>query len=129
MRLLVDTNAVLRAVDNPELLTAVATTALRDPGNDLLLSVGSLWEIGIKVALKKLTLSLPYRQWMERAIADLDLQLLPITLDHADVQAGLPFHHRDPFDRLLVAQAQAERIAIVSSDAQLDRYGIARVWG
>lgn len=76
----------------------------------------------------KLTLSQPYRQWMQKAIGDLSLSILPITVDYADAQAGLPWQHRDPFDRLLVAQALVEKIAIVSSDAILDSYGVNRVW-
>ena len=65
---------------------------------------------------------------MDKAIADLGLILLPITLDHAERQASLPWHHRDPFDRLLVAQAQVESMPIVSADAKLDIYGITRSW-
>jgi PIN domain nuclease of toxin-antitoxin system len=76
----------------------------------------------------RLPLSLPYRQWMEKAIADLGLELLPITLDHAERQALLPWHHRDPFDRMIVAQAQVEIVSVVSNDAILDRYGINRLW-
>ena len=72
------------------------------------MSAATIWEIGIKVGLKKLSLSMPYREWMNKAIADLGLTLLPITVEYADVQAGLPKHHGDPFDRLLAAQASRE---------------------
>jgi PIN domain nuclease of toxin-antitoxin system len=94
----------------------------------LLLSSGSIWEIAIKVGLKKLTLSLPYRAWIEKAIADLDLSFLPITVEYADAQSVLPNHHKDPFDRLLVAQSQVEGAPLVSADATLDTYGITRIW-
>jgi PIN domain nuclease of toxin-antitoxin system len=101
---------------------------LKNPATHLLLSAATIWELALKVGQKKLTLSLPYRQWMTRAIADLSLTILPITVDYADVQAGLPRHHGDPFDRLMVAQAIVEGVAIISSDSQLDADGITRVW-
>ena len=72
-------------------------------------------------AIGKLPLSLPYRPWMDKAVADLGLAVLPITLDHAERQVGLPFHHRDPFDRLIAAQALVEGIPLVSGDADLRR--------
>jgi PIN domain nuclease of toxin-antitoxin system len=65
---------------------------------------------------------------MERVIRDLGATLLPITVEHADVQGRLPKHHKDPFDRLLVAQAQVEGVQIVSADHTLDQYGIKRLW-
>ena len=89
---------------------------------------GTIWEIAIKAGLKKLNLSRPYRPWIEQAITGLAVTILPITVEHADVQAGLPHHHRDPFDRLLVAQALVENMPVVSADAQLDAYGINRLW-
>ncbi len=128
MKLLVDTHALIWYVDQDHLLSPAAHAAITNPSNDLLLSSGSIWEIAIKVGLKKLTLSLPYRAWIEKAIADLGLSLLPITVEYADAQAVLPNHHRDPFDRLLVAQAQVEGVPLVSDDVTLDSYGITRIW-
>ena len=128
MRLLLDTHALIWAVDQPSQLGPAAVLALQDSSNDLLLSVGTIWEIAIKVGLKKLALSLPYRQWMGQAMADLGVSALPITVEFADVQAGLPSHHKDPFDRLLVAQAQVENVLLVSVDSIFDQYGITRLW-
>ena len=128
MRPLIDTRSVIWYVDQDHLLSPTAHAAITDPANDLLLSAASVWEIAIKVGLGKLTLSLPYRQWMAKAIADLSLSILPITVDYADVQAGLPQHHRDPFDRLIVAQAIVEGISVIRADPQLDAYGITRIW-
>jgi PIN domain nuclease of toxin-antitoxin system len=128
MRHLIDSQSLIWYVDQDHLLGAAAHAAITNPANDLLLSAATVWEIGIKVGLGKLTLSLPYRQWMDRAIADLGLWLLPITVEYADVQAGLPRHHADPFDCLLVAQAMVERVAVISSDPQLDAYGVSRIW-
>jgi len=128
MRLLVDTQSVIWYVDQDSLLSPTAHAAITDPANDLLLSAATIWEVAIKVGVAKLTLSLPYRQWMAKAIADLDLSILPITVDYAHIQSGLPHHHRDPFDRLLVAQAIVEGIPVISADPQLDAYGITRIW-
>ena len=128
MRLLVDAHAVIWAVDDPSKLGPQAATALQDPGNDLLLSAGTVWEIGIKVGLSKLSLSMSYREWMYRTITDLALTVLPITVEYAEVQGSLPRHHGDPFDRLLVAQAQVENITLVSADPGFDPYGIKRLW-
>ena len=123
MKLLVDAHTFIWAVDDPSKLGPKAVTALQDPGNDLLLSAGTIWEIAIKTGLGKLSLSMPYRQWMNQAITE-----LPITVEYADVQGNLPKHHGDPFDRLLVARAQVENIALVSADPGFDPYGINRLW-
>jgi len=125
---LIDSHALIWYVDQDQLLTPTAHTAITDPTNELLVSAATVWEIAIKVGLGKLTLSLAYRQWMAKAIADLSLVVLPITVDYADIQAGLPRLHGDPFDRLIVAQAIAEGVPVISSDSQLDAYGIVRIW-
>jgi PIN domain nuclease of toxin-antitoxin system len=128
VRLLLDTHTLIWAVDDPSKLSGPATTALQDPANELLLSAATVWELAIKVGQKKLTLSLPYRQWMDRAIADLELTILPITVEYADKQAGLPSHHKDPFDRLLIAQVLTDSIPIVCADPAFDVYGVVRIW-
>ncbi len=128
MKLLLDAHTLIWAVDDPSQLGSQAAASLRDANNELLLSAGTIWVLSIKVGLGKLTLSLPYRQWMTKAITDLGAIVLPITVEHADVQAGLPFHHRDPFDRLLVAQSQVESVRVVSSDTIFDDYGTPRLW-
>jgi PIN domain nuclease of toxin-antitoxin system len=126
--LILDAHTLIWAVDDPSKLGSQAVTALQAPGNDLLLSAGTIWEVAIKVGLGKLALSMPYRQWMAQAISDLGATVLPVTVEYADVQAGLPKHHGDPFDRLLVAQARVENVPLVSSDAVFDQYGINRIW-
>lgn len=128
MRLLLDSHSLIWAVDDPSRLSPTATAALQDPANDLLLSAATFWEIAVKVGLGKLMLSSPYRDWMNQAIADLSLAILPVTVEYADAQTMLPWHHRDPFDRLLIAQAVVEAIAIVSADTKFDAYGASRVW-
>lgn len=110
MRCLIDTHALIWYVDKDRLLSPIAHATITDPMNDLLLGAGTL------------------RLWMTKAIADLSLAVLPVTLDYADHQTGLPLHHRDPFDRLLVAQSLVESIPIISANAHLDPYGIIRIW-
>ena len=128
MRLLIDSQSLIWYVDQEHLLSPITHRAISDPANDLLLSAATVWEIAIKVGLKKLALSLPYRVWMEKAISDLDLIILPITVETAEVQSDLPWHHRDPFDRLIIAQALVENISIISIDSIFDHYGISRLW-
>ena len=128
MRILVDTQALLWAVDDPSKLSPVAAATLQDPTYDPFITA-TIWEVSIKVGLGKLKISRPYRSWMDQALADLDAKILPITVDYADFQASLPNHHRDPFDRLLIAQALVEGMSVVSGqDAQFDAYGIHRLW-
>lgn len=128
MRLLLDTHTLIWAVDQPSVLSPRAKAALEDPASELVLSAATIWEIAIKVGLKKLTLSFPYRQWMAQAINDLNVTVLPVTVEYADIQVGLPHHHRDPFDRLLIAQAIVEKVQLVSNDDVFDQYGVTRLW-
>ena len=128
MRHLLDAHTLIWALDDPSRLGARARTILEDPSNALMVSVGTIWELTIKTGLGKLSLSLPYRQWVERALTDLDITVSPITLEFTDTQRALPFHHRDPFDRLLVAQCLVENIPLVSADTVFDQYGITRLW-
>ena len=128
MKLLIDTHALLWYVDQDHLLSQEARDAITDPANEILLSAASIWEIAIKCGLKKLTLSLPYRQWMERAVSDLGIVLLPIGVNHAEVVVNLASHHRDPFDRMLAAQTLIEKLTLVSNDPIFDLYGVTRLW-
>lgn len=128
MRHLLDAHTLIWALDDPSRLGRRAIAVLEDTAHELTISIGTIWELSIKTGLGKLSLSLPYRQWMERALADLGLAVSPITLDFAERQMALPSHHRDPFDRLLVAQCLVESIPIVSADSVFERYGITRVW-
>jgi len=128
MRVLLDSHTLIWAADDPGRLSLAALAAVQDPANDRMVSAGTLWEIAIKVGKGRLPLSLPYRAWMEQAIADLKLDVLPITVAYAERLAVLPTHHADPFDRLLVAQALVEGIPVVGTDAAFDPYGVTRIW-
>ena len=128
MRLLIDSHALIWFVDQHQQLSPASHAAMSDPSNELLLSAGAIWEIAIKIGLGKLALTESYLPWMSQALSDLGITVLPITVEYADVQANLPKHHSDPFDRLMVAQAIVERVSIVNADARMDAYGVTRLW-
>ena len=128
MRLLLDTHAFLWFVlDDPQ-LTAQADALISDPNNDVEISPASYWEIAIKVSIGKYSLPEPYDVFICREIATNDFRVLHIEPKHTALVSEMPFHHKDPFDRLLVAQAKVEGLPIVSGDTALDAYGIARLW-
>lgn len=128
MKVLLNTHAMIWWVDHDELLSASAHDAIADSRNELRISAASVWEIAIKVGIGKLKLSLPYRDWMNQAISDLRASILPISVEACDVQSGLPLHHGDPFDRLIIAQSFAEQITVVSNDSTFDLYDVHRLW-
>ena len=121
MRLLLDTHAVIWAVSSPATLAPAARTAIEDPGNVVMVSSASVWEITIKEALGKLTLPAS----IEEAIGGSSFEALPITHAHAVLAGSLPPHHRDLFDRMLVAQAIVDGLTIVTRDAAIPRYAAA----
>ena len=92
------------------------------------ISPASYWEIAIKVSIGKMTLHKPYEDFMDACLNQHAFTILPILPTHTAKVIGLPLHHKDPFDRLLVAQASVESIPVVSNDAVLDAYGIQRLW-
>jgi PIN domain nuclease of toxin-antitoxin system len=128
VRILLDTHAFLWFVLNDAQLSAPARVRIVDPANDVLLSPASYWEIAIKISLGKYQLPQSFQTFMTEQIEQNALEILPITPAHAEVVASLPFHHRDPFDRLLIAQAIVEQVPIVSADVALDAYPINRIW-
>lgn len=128
MRLLLDTHAFLWFITNDAQLSAVAKAQIADPKNEILVSPASYWETTIKVSLKKYPLSVPFETFITQGISGNGFLILPIEPKHGAVVATLPFHHKDPFDRLIVAQAMVEAIPLVSNDLQLDAYGITRIW-
>ena len=120
MKLLVDSNAFIWAYVEPTELSPAARRAISDPANDRLISIAALWEIAIKSSTGKLSMPADPSQ----AIADLALTVLPIALPHVQRVAGLPFHHRDPFDRMMIAQAMEEGLTIVTRDRNFAAYGV-----
>lgn len=128
MTYLLDTHAFLWFVTNDAQLSAVAFGLISDPTNDILVSPASYWEVAIKVSMKKYPLKVPFETFIAEAIARHDFEILPIEVRHVAALVDLPFHHKDPFDRLIVAQAKVEGIDVISIDAVLDAYPIRRVW-
>jgi PIN domain nuclease of toxin-antitoxin system len=126
VRLLIDTMVLLWAAQNPARLSRRAARALRTPGRTLELSVLSLSEIAIKNRTGKL--NMPEADLLQ-ALAELEVRVLPYTREHALKLFGLPWHHTDPFDRQILAQALEENIPIVTSDEAFRRYqGVRVIW-
>src|SRR6516225_1627009 len=128
MKLLLDTHTFLWLVEGSPHLSAAARAALADPANELYLSVASVWELAIKTGNKKLTLSDPLDSFVGKWALTYQLALLPINTPHALAVAGLPDHHRDPFDRMLIVQALVEGMTLVSADAKFAPYPVPILW-
>jgi len=128
MRLLLDTNALLWFVMESPHLTETGRTVIADPGNRKVVSLASLWEIAIKYSLGKLDLKMPLNQFIPTHLPPGKVQLLQIEVAHLLTVTSLPHYHRDPFDRLLIAQALTENIPLVSNDDRFDPYGVERIW-
>jgi PIN domain nuclease of toxin-antitoxin system len=128
MKLLLDTHALLWFLAGDTRLSPAARAAIEDRSNTRLFSIAGAWEMAIKVSLGKLSLSAPFQDLVPGVLASNGIELLQIRTEHVRGITQLPFHHRDPFDRMLVAQASAERAILVSADAALDAYGVQRLW-
>ena len=114
-------------IDDNQRLSSNAKSLL-ESDNELLLSTASLWEIAIKLSIGKLSLPQPFEPFVRQQLSINAIGILQIETGHLDVVSTLPFHHRDPFDRLLVAQAIVEQVPIVSADGEFDGYSIGRLW-
>ena len=128
MRLLLDTHAFLWFITGDPKLSTAAERAIRDGGNELWLSLASVWGIAIKVRLDRLPIPEPLDTFIPTQLRTNRIQLLPIEVQHTFEVARLPLHHRDPFDRLLICQARAEGMPIVTVDSAFAAYDIDRVW-
>lgn len=120
MRLLLDSHVLVWCATDDSRLSAVVRGIVTDPGHDVFVSLASAWELYIKTKSGKLTLKKDLRQ----IIAEHGYQIFPITIDHAEVAAALPFHHNDPFDRMLVAQAVTENLTLVTDDRLIGQYNV-----
>jgi PIN domain nuclease of toxin-antitoxin system len=128
MTLLLDTHTLLWFLTNDSNLSARARGAIEDSANVARVSAASLWESAIKFALGKLKLPAPYADIFPRQLETNGFGLLPVTAAHCATLLTLPFHHRDPFDRLLLAQAKTEGMTLVTDDGQFACYGIPLLW-
>jgi PIN domain nuclease of toxin-antitoxin system len=126
-RVLLDTHAFLWFITDDDRLPPRARAAIVE-SDDALVSVASCWEMAIKASLGKLMLSAPVDRFLAEQLAENNFELLHIELAHVTRVASLPWHHRDPFDRLLAAQALDERLPIVSADPVFRKYGVKRRW-
>jgi PIN domain nuclease of toxin-antitoxin system len=124
MRVLLDTNVVLWLADDPSILRRETVELLAKDTTVLLLSAAVPWEIAIKWRLGKLTLPEHPRDWVPRLTREFGAYAMPVTQSHAVEVADLPHHHRDPFDRLLIAQALSEQCGVVTADEVFSRYGV-----
>jgi PIN domain nuclease of toxin-antitoxin system len=124
MRLLLDTHVFIWWADEPEKLSRAALSALENEANELLLSVVSVWEMQIKIQLGKLKLSLPLKDLIKNQQDTNDLTVSPVALPHVLGLDALPFHHKDPFNRLLIAQSIEEDLALVTTDSQFSAYSV-----
>lgn len=128
MRLLLDTHAMYWYIEGSPELSATAEMLIREASNDILISPASYWEIAIKISLGKWQLNRAYEEFINIGLNQYGFQVLPILPIHTAALIRLPFHHRDPFDRLLAAQALVEDIPLMSADAIFDQYGVNRLW-
>jgi PIN domain nuclease of toxin-antitoxin system len=128
MRLLLDTHTFLWFILDDPRLSSTGRSLIEDPVNDVEVSPASYWEIAIKIRLGKYVLPQPYQQFVESQIAANDFHILSIEPRHTALLTTMPLHHKDPFDRLIVAQTLYEDIPLVSADVQLDAYGVKRLW-
>ena len=126
--MLLDTHAFLWFVLNDPRLSANAAAAIADPENDVDISPATYWEIAIKISLGKYSLEEPLDAFIEHELAANQFRILPIEPRHVAPLISMPYHRRDPFDRLLVAQCKVENVPIVSADQAFDAYGVQRLW-
>ena len=128
MRLLLDTHAMYWYIEGSPELSATAQRLIQDASNDILISPASYWEIAIKISLGKWQLNRAYEEFIDIGVNQYGFRVLPILPTHTAALIALPFHHRDPFDRLLAAQSLVEGIPLVSIDAIFDQYEVSRLW-
>jgi len=128
VRLLLDTHAFLWWVEGSPTLGRRARAAVSDAENEVLFSIASCWELAIELGLGKLRLIRPLDRFISDQLRLNGFSLLDVELEHVVRVVDLPFHHRDPFDRLLAAQALEEDLTVVSADRVFRKYGVALVW-
>lgn len=128
MKCLLDTHAFLWFVLDDSKLSSTARSIVEDVSNTVFVSPASYWEIAIKVSYQRLELFTDFENFMEVGITGNAFRILPIEVKHVSQIVTMPFHHRDPFDRVIAAQALQESIPLVSTDHIFDAYGVTRLW-
>ena len=127
MNLLLDTHAILWFVTGDERFSTRARRVVEDPETKNYISIASWWEIAIKCSLNKLTLTGSLESFMADRVRE-GFRVLPVEVTHLPALTTLPFHHRDPFDRLIICQALAENMSVCTSDHHFAQYGVEAVW-
>lgn len=127
MRVLIDTHALLWYLKGDANLSNLALATIEDKDNDVLVSIASVWEIAIKSGLGKLELQRPFEN-LEADLQRLDIKILPIAFTEIDIYRSLPLHHRDPFDRILIAQSMGNSLTIITRDPLFEPYSIQVIW-
>jgi len=128
MKIILDTHAFLWFVDDDPRLSDIARDLIEAEDTQPFLSMASLWEIAIKISLGKLQLKHPYETFISQQLTLNGIGILNLSLEHTAALVTLPFHHRDPFDRLIAVQSKIEKMPLVSTDPAFDAYGVKRVW-
>jgi PIN domain nuclease of toxin-antitoxin system len=128
LRLLLDTPAFLWFVLSDAQLSATGRAAISDPNNLVFVSPATYWEVASKVSIGKYALVVSFEDFIRHGIEDNDFEILPIEIRHAARVVVLPFHHKDPFDRMLIAQALVDDLTLISNEALFDAYGVKRLW-
>jgi PIN domain nuclease of toxin-antitoxin system len=127
MKVLLDTHAFLWFLAGDARLSSKARRVMSDEDTELILSAASVWELAIKASLGRLSLPLPVADYVSEKM-HAGFRVMPVDWIHAAAVQKLPFHHRDPFDRLIIAQAQIEKLPIVSGDRAFVKYGLRLIW-
>jgi PIN domain nuclease of toxin-antitoxin system len=128
MRILIDTHVFIWWTSDSQKLSPRVYNLLTNPNTEALLSIVSIWEMQIKLSLGKLQLKVSLPELVEDEIRRNRIELLQLDISHIYALSSLPQHHRDPFDRLLIAQSMSEGLEIVSVDENFDAYGVQRFW-
>ncbi|MAS36853.1 MAG: PIN domain nuclease [Anaerolineaceae bacterium] len=125
---LLDTHTFLWFINDDSALSNHARSLIEAPDHTILLSIASLWEMAIKVSLNKLEMPSPFETFVTGQLDLNNIVLLSIQAEHTGLVATLPFHHRDPFDRMIIAQALLTKTPVIGKDENFDLYGIERLW-
>ena len=128
MRYLLDPHSFLWFITGDSRLSQTARVLIENRTHSIFVSVACLWEIAIKSSLGKLTLTQPYEILIPDQLSRNEIALLPITVNHLSCLSLLPYHHRDPFDRLIIAQSQMEALPVITRDTLFDQYDITVLW-
>ncbi len=128
MKAILDTHTLLWLVDRPKKLPVNVSSFCEDENNELYISIASFWELSIKMSIGKIELGEKALYRLKHWCDENTVKILPISLPHCDQVQALPFHHRDPFDRLIIAQAICDRLSVVTIDEHFPKYDISVIW-